>query len=176
MPNGTVSIAPTFEKIQYYGDVPATMYYADAVWRLRVNGIMLGTSDGTFSGSDLLNRQQSWMLLARIQGQTPASMAAAKEWAVSANVSDGNNSGTAISRQQLAVMLYRAAGSPAVTESKLTAFSDGATVAAYAKDAMSWAVNAGILLGDNGKLNPTDPASRANAAVMFTRYLDAVQK
>ena len=149
MPSSAVTVNPGFSKIQYYHDV---------------------------SGGEKLNRQQSWMILSRVEGQAPPSMAAAKAWAVSANVSDGSNAGGIVSRQQLAVMLYRAAGSPAVTENKLKDFSDGSAVAAYAKDAMNWTLEAGILTGNGGKLNAADPASRANAAVMFTRYLNVVQK
>ena len=176
MPNGTVSVTPSFSKIQYYTDVAPTAYHADAAWLLRTKGIMLGTSEKVFSGAEKLNRQQTWMITARINGLHPTDMAAAKAWAVSANVSDGSNATATVSRQQLAVMLYRAAGSPAVTGNPLSGFSDGSVVANYAKSAMNWAVEAGILNGNNGKLNPADPASRANAAVMFTRYLDAVQK
>lgn len=176
MPSGTVSVTPSFSKIQYYTDVTATAYYADAAWLLRTEDIMLGTSNTIFSGSDLLNRQQTWMIAARMSGYAPADMTAAKEWAVSANVSDGSNAIATVSRQQLVVMLYRAAGSPDVAESKLLAFFDGSVVADYAKDAMAWAVDAEILKGNNGRLNPADPATRGNAAMMFTRYLDAIQK
>ncbi|GEM_PF-3652653 len=155
---------------------PGSAYFADAAWYLRKENIMKGIGETTFSGGEKLNRQQSWMILSRVDGQAPPSMAAAKAWAVSANVSDGSNAGGIVSRQQLAVMLYRAAGSPAVTENKLKDFSDGSAVAAYAKDAMNWTLEAGILTGNGGKLNAADPASRANAAVMFTRYLNVVQK
>ena len=155
---------------------PGGAYFADAAWYLRKENIMKGTGETTFSGGEKLSRQQSWMILSRVDGQAPPSMAAAKAWAVSANVSDGSNAGGILSRQQLVVMLYRAAGSPAVTENKLKNFSDGSAVAAYAKDAMNWTLEAEILTGNGGKLNAADPASRANAAVMFTRYLNVVQK
>ncbi len=176
MPNSAVTVNTSFSKIQYYHDVSGGAYFADAAWYLRKENIMKGIGETTFSGGEKLNRQQSWMILSRVEGQAPPSMAAAKAWAVSANVSDGSNAGGIVSRQQLAVMLYRAAGSPAVTENKLKDFSDGSAVAAYAKDAMNWTLEAGILTGNGGKLNAADPASRANAAVMFTRYLNVVQK
>lgn len=176
MPSSAVTVNPSFSKIQYYHDVSGSAYFADAAWYLRKENIMKGIGETTFSGGEKLNRQQSWMILSRGEGQAPPSMAAAKAWAVSANVSDGSNAGGIVSRQQLAVMLYRAAGSPAVTENKLKDFSDGSAVAAYAKDAMNWTLEAEILTGNGGKLNAADPASRANAAVMFTRYLNVVQK
>lgn len=137
MPNSAVTVNTSFSKIQYYHDVSGSAYFADAAWYLRKENIMKGTGETTFSGGEKLSRQQSWMILSRVDGQAPPSMAAAKAWAVSANVSDGSNAGGIVSRQQLAVMLYRAAGSPAVTENKLKDFSDGSAVAAYAKDAMN---------------------------------------
>lgn len=176
MPNGTVNVTPTFSKIHYYADVPDSVYFSDAAWQLRKEGIMQGVNENTFSGQELLNRQQTWMITARINGQTPDSMATAKEWAVAQKVSDGEGPTSIVSRQQLATMMYRAAGSPTVTESKLNEFSDASAVAGYAKEAMNWAVDAGVLMGNNGMLNASSPATRANAAIMFTRYMDAVQK
>ena len=52
----------------------------------------------------------------------------------------------------------------------MSKFSDTAKISAYAKDAMTWAVGAGILSGDNGKLKPTDNATRAEFACMIMRY------
>lgn len=49
-----------------------------------------------------------------------------------------------------------------------------ATVAAYAKDAMSWAVGSGIIQGSDGKLLPTDQATRAQAAVMLLRLIGSM--
>jgi len=174
MPAGTVSVAPSFGKIQYYGDVPQTAYYADAVWQLRVSGIMNGKSEGVFSGGEKLNRQQLWMLLARADGKTPANMAEAKIWATGAGVSDGSAATGDISRQQLAVMLWRQAGSPQVTSEKLDNFTDAKAVADYAKMAICWAAENNILTGNNGAVSPEAPASRANAAVMLVWYLNTI--
>ena len=173
MPAGTVSVTPSFEKIQYYNDVPKTAYYAEAVWQLRVDGIMNGKSEGVFSGSEKLNRQQLWTLLARVAGKTPANMTEARSWAIAAGVSDGSNATGEISRQQLAVMLWRQAGSPAASIERLAAFTDGAAVADYAKTAVCWAAETGILTGNNGAVSPEATASRANAAVMVMRYRSA---
>lgn len=174
MPAGTVSVTPSFGKIQYYGDVPQTAYYAHAVWQLRVSGIMNGKSEGVFSGGEKLNRQQLWMLLARADGKTPANMAEAKIWATGAGVSDGSAATGDISRQQLAVMLWRQAGSPQVTSEKLDNFTDAKAVADYAKMAICWAAENNILTGNNGAVSPEAPASRANAAVMLVRYLNTI--
>lgn len=74
-----------------------------------------------------------------------------------------------VRRQQLAVMLYRAAKlAGEVTEydeSVLDSFADGAEVSGWAREAMSWAVGEGIISGDSeGKLNPGAVATRAQLA------------
>ena len=80
-----------------------------------------------------------WTVLARMNGQnvdggTPW-YAMAQSWAVTANVSDGTNPADPISREELATMLYRAAGSPAVS-GNLLSYPDGSSVAAWAESAM----------------------------------------
>ncbi|MBQ8751723.1 MAG: S-layer homology domain-containing protein, partial [Clostridia bacterium] len=70
-------------------------------------GLMNGTTDTTFNPGGKVTRQQVWMILARMSGASPANMAEAKAWAVSAGISDGSVPGGAVTRQQLAAMLYR---------------------------------------------------------------------
>ena len=51
-----------------------------------------------------------------------------------------------------------------------------ASVSAYAKDAMVWAVQRGIILGDQGRLNPTGTSKRVEAAAVAVRYLVNLMK
>lgn len=82
---------------------------------------------------------------------------------------DGSGGSGAISRQQLAVVLYRYAGSPSASYAH--AFPDGHLVADYAADAMAWAVESGIINGRaDGTLDPTGRATRAQVAAMVQRY------
>ena len=47
-------------------------------------------------------------------------------------------------------------------------------MADYAREAMAWAVSAGILQGtDRGELNPEGPASRAQFAAILQRLPEA---
>lgn len=53
----------------------------------------------------------------------------------------------------------------------LDSFPDVASVAGYAKDAMSWAVGNGVVQGaSDGRLNPEGAASRAHFAVFLQRF------
>ncbi len=79
-----------------------------------------------------------------------------------------------ITREQLVTILYRYAGDDG-TRTERSAFPDAADVSAYARTAMSWAVGRGIVngIGSSGTsyLSPRTGASRAQVAVIMTRYL-----
>jgi hypothetical protein len=60
-------------------------------------------------------------------------------------------------------------GSPDVDLGVLDAFNDNSKVSSFAKEAMAWAVANGIITGKNGKLAPTDSASRAEIATIVMR-------
>ena len=84
-----------------------------------------------------------------------------------------------VTREQLATFLYRMAVKSGLTHetsstdiSVLRRFGDSGKVSDYAKQSMCWAVSVGILVGDNwGNLNPKSPATRAEMATMFSRYV-----
>ena len=82
---------------------------------------------------------------------------------------DGN-----ITREQIAAILYRYAGSPTVTGS-LSGYADQAQVSSFAVTAMQWAVGSGIITGtpNGGKtyLTAKGNATRAQVAVMLHRFL-----
>jgi len=80
----------------------------------------------------------------------------------SAQTSVFNPYGT-LTRQELALILYRAAGTPAVTGS-LDRYSDAAQTDASAVDAMSWALDEGILLASGGRCLPGAKADRQTMA------------
>ncbi len=104
----------------------------------------------------------------------------AVSWAVSRGIVDGYSNGRFapndnITREQLAVMLWRYAGSPAAADGELH-FTDADKAGSYARDALRWAVGNGILNGlGGGKLNPKGLATRAQVATMLMRYLNSTQ-
>ena len=111
-------------------------------------------------------------VLARLSGADTSGDAIAKgvAWAVENGVSDGTNPEAKITREQLVTMLYRYTGSPAVT-GDLSAYTDAASVSAWAKDAMTWAVSNGIVKGvTETTLVPGANATRAQVATIMQRY------
>lgn len=80
-----------------------------------------------------------------------------------------------VTREQLAVMLYRYAGEYLKADTQwrgdLAGFGDQAKISDWAREGLSWAVGTGIMNGDtNSKLNPGGSASRAEAATMIQRF------
>ncbi|MDG0814168.1 S-layer homology domain-containing protein [Cohnella rhizosphaerae] len=84
-----------------------------------------------------------------------------------------------VTREEMAVMLYRALG--IVTddldpEKLLSVFNDGAKVSGWARMQVAYAVKAGLLKGSGGRLNPGAAATRAEAATVLLRVLEAQGK
>ena len=163
---------PVVTEFPFY-DVAASAWYYDAVKYVYDKGLMDGVDTHEFAPNATLTRAMVWTILARAEGVDTTGgsswYAKAQEWVVAKGVSDGENPNAAITRQELVTMLYRLAGSPTVTGS-LTA-PDASSVSNWAKDAMLWAMNLGLVEGDeNGAVTPTATATRAQAAALIMRY------
>ena len=77
-----------------------------------------------------------------------------------------------ITREQLAVMLWRYSGSPAATNKELH-FNDTDEISGFALEAMRWAVENGILNGyGDGRLGPQGQATRAQVAQMLKNFIE----
>ena len=158
-----------------FNDVAAGSWYADAVKNVVDKGLMAGTGANTFAPNDQMTRAMLWTVLARLDNQDVSAAspwyAKAMTWATQNGVSDGTFPNNAITREQLATMLWRSAGSPA-PKGDLAAFSDGSSVSTWATQAMTWAVEQGLISGmGNGTLAPQATATRAQLAVILTAYV-----
>ena len=182
MPEGKVTVTPTFSKIEDtkpskngFDDVASSDWFADAVKYVSDKGLMSGTGSDKFAPSATTTRAMLMTVLARYAGEDTTGGATwyekGMEWAKAKGVSDGTNPNANITREQLVTMLYRYAGSPKA-DGKLDSFSDSASVSSYAADAMQWAVANGIVNGSNGKLNPQNNATRAEVAAILMRFCE----
>ena len=170
-----------------FTDVSEGDWYHDAVAYCWENGIMDGTSGTAFAPNMLLNRAMMAQVLYNLADGTAAAGAGfpdvaasawyadAVNWAAANGYVTGYDNGSygpedSLTREQLAVILYRYAGSPAPAGS-LDGFADAASASAYAVDALRWAVGEGLLTGkDGGRLDPTGTASRAELAQILARF------
>ena len=176
-PRGRVTIAVTFVRETgetTFSDVPETYWAYDEIQWAYENGYVNGTSASTFAPGASISRQQVWMILARLSGAAPADMAAARAWAMETGVSDGTNPGAAVTRQQLAALLFRFAQANGYDDGQrgdLSRFPDAGSAASYAVEPLQWATAGGILNGTSqGTLNPAGTATRAQFAVMLYRF------
>lgn len=96
-----------------------------------------GASAETFTPNAPMTREMLVAVLARLDGAdtTVSPLTQGMAWAVEHGISDGSNPTGSISREQLAVMLYRYAGSPAANTS-LESFGDAGDTSGYAQTAM----------------------------------------
>ena len=159
-----------------FDDVEAGSWYEEAVSAMVEAGLMQGTGGNLFQPFGTVTRATMWTILARMDGVDTEGGESwyekARTWAVAEGVSDGTNPDVVVTREQIAAMLYRYAGSPAA-EGQLD-FADSAAVSDWAAQAVMWAVEDGILTGTpDGRLNPQGTATRAEAAVMLQRFADA---
>ncbi len=171
-----------------YTDVDADAWYADAVSYVTDNGLMGGTSSTAFSPEDAMTRAMLATVLYRA-ADTPAVTgtddftdtadgtwyADAVLWASQQGLVTGYGDGTfgtddPVSREQIAAILWRYAGSPQAQDAQ--AFSDESTISAYAADAVDWARANGIVNGkENNTFDPQGNATRAEVATILRNYL-----
>lgn len=155
-------------------DVSRSYWAAPYIAWAYQRGVMNGTGNGNFTPNGLTNRQQLWMVLARLSGEKPVNMAAARAWAMSNGISDGTNPGGSLTRQQLVAMLYRYAqmrGCDLTASGELGNYNDARNVSSYARQAMAWAVGNGIVTGTADlRLNPQGTATRSHFAAMMFRF------
>ena len=173
-----------------FTDVPAGHWASEAVTFVTGRGIFTGTSATTFSPDMVMSRAMLATVLWRMEGQpapgsaspftdvpagqwyTDAVVWAAGEGVVKGIGNDLFDPDGLVTREQMATMLYRYAGSPAVTGGALTGYGDQAQVSDFALQAMEWAVSQGILTGKPGSLlDPQGGVTRAEVAVILMRYI-----
>ena len=135
-----------------------------------------GVGGNRFGVSEPMTRGMVNTVLARLAGvdTTPSQGQAwyevGTDWAKKNGISDGTNPTAPVTREQLATLLYRYAGSPSVSGTLHAA--DAASVSDYAEDALLWANQNGIVNGvGSNTIAPKDNAQRAQVAAMLARYL-----
>ena len=86
-----------------------------------------------------------------------------------------------VTRQQMAAILWRYAKykglDVAANGTVMPDFPDRGQIASWAGEAVSWAYSRGVMNGRNdGRLDPNGKATRAEAAVMLSRFLNLTPK
>jgi len=168
-------------------DVSESAWYYDAVRFAIENGLMNGIGNNLFAPGANLSRAQLTQILYNKEGKPTvdgmgsftdvkgAWYSDAVIWATERNIVSGYGNGLFgpndnITREQLAVMLWRYAGKP-IASTNLT-FSDTDQISDFAQSAIRWAVENKILNGKGSNiLAPKSFATRAEVAQMLKNYL-----
>ena len=205
MPASAVSVDVTFvpegQWTNPFVDVPEDAWYYDAVRYVNENGLMAGTSANTFAPDLTTTRGMIVTILYRLEGSpnieneiwgypfkdvdANAYYATAVYWArmngIVAGYSDelfGPND--IITREQMATILYRYSqykGCDTTAKADLSKYTDAAQVGSYAVDAIRWANAEGLVNGTSATtLTPKGSATRAQVAVILTRFCEKVAK
>lgn len=174
-----------------YTDVAANDWFYDAVSYVTEKGIMNGTSATTFAPKGTTTRAMLVTMLWRMEGKPvvnynmnfsdvagDAYYAEAVRWAASEKIVEGYSSerfgsNNPVTREQIATILYRFAQykqQDVSGQNDLSAFTDASAVKDYAKKAMGWAVDAGLINGIGNTLKPAGDANRAQVATMLMRF------
>ena len=161
-----------------FEDVSATYWAAEAVDFATSRELFAGTSDTTFAPDTAMTRAMIVTVLARFEGVDTTTGStwyeAGQQWAMENGVSDGTNMDASLTREQLATMLWRYAGSPSVSND-LSNYTDAGTVSSYAQQAMAWCVEQGIIGGTTTTtLSPQGPATRAQVATILMRFIEGM--
>lgn len=148
----------------------------DAVEFASSRELFNGVGNDAFGPDLSMTRGMVNTVLARLAGADTAGgetwYAKGTAWAVENGISDGTNPEQPVTREQLAAMLYRYAGSPAVSGE--LSFDDTTVISIWAYDAVRWCVDNGILNGVGGnRMTPQDLAQRGQVAAMLMRFLQA---
>lgn len=175
-----------------FTDVKDSDWYYDAVAFVYGKGYFSGTAADAFSPNDSMTRAMLVTVLHRVSGlETPGRGEAFDDvpagqwysdgiaWASGRKIVNGMGNGLyapnlAVTREQLVTMLYRyqldRKGNVSAKGS-LADYPDGGAVADWAKEAMEWAVGAGLVRGRNtGHLDPKGTATRAEVATILQRF------
>lgn len=173
-------------------DVAKTSWYYGNIKYVWQHDIMNGVSDTKFAPETSMTRAMFVTVLYRLEGSPSVEGLAtppftdigasnyswaynAIVWAYNTGVTKGTSAttfapGAAITRQEIVTMLYRYAGSPAVSGSLI--FGDSSVISSWARSAVQWANSIGVITGyPNGNFGPVDATTRGQMAAIVHRYM-----
>ncbi len=176
-----------------FKDVSSGAWFYENVQYVYEQELMNGTAPDLFSPENSTNRAMLVTILYRSEGEPEAQPSTFKDvkagmyytdavsWAAAEEIVNGIDPNTFgpeknVTREQIAAILYRFAdGKDCNIEGRadLSSFNDAASISAYARDAMAWANDAGLIKGRDGNmLAPGADAKRCEIAAILQRFFE----
>lgn len=156
----------------------ANSWYTRDVMDAVEKGYIVGKAAFRFEPGREITRAEVVTMLARLDGEKIKGSGwqqQAMDWARDNGVSDGTKPGNDITREELAVMLWRYAAKPDANLSVLDSYTDSSNIHNWSgfRQAVAWAVENGLIKGvGGGRLNPQGTATRAQAVTILLRYCE----
>ena len=159
--------------------------------------LMVGNEKGLFAPDTKMNRAMLVQVLFSLESKPDTGVTdmfgdvkpgkwytAAVSWGAQSGVIAGKPNGDFapnenVTRETIAVILYAYAkhcGMDTTVNGSISGFGDASKVSGWAKNAMNWAIGAGVISGDGKNLNPKGEASRAEVATMITGFIKTMTK
>ena len=166
-----------------FADVPDNYWGAEAVDFAVSRELFAGTSATTFAPDTAMTRAMIVTVLARFESVDTTTgdtwYEAGQQWAMQNGISDGSNMEQGLTREQLATMLYRYAQSKGYDTTQggmaIREYADFEQISDYAVEAMTWAVNTGLISGTSTTtLSPQGLATRAQVATILMRFIEGM--
>ena len=200
MPAGPVAVEAEFTACgsARFADLDAAAWYHDYTDYVIARNLMQGVSTATFAPDQSTTRAMVVTILYRLEGEpgAPRNIAFADvapglwytdaiSWAAANGIVEGYSQDAfgpddAITREQLATILYRYAaykGADVSGQADLVGYTDASAVSDWAREGVTWAVQAGLLQGRSATtLVPTGTSTRAELAAVLARYAQATEE
>ena len=180
-----------------FTDASTTVWYHDGVHFCIDEGLMEGYGGDLFGPNDTLSRAQLCQIVYNMEGQPDVTgdsvftdvadgawYADAVTWAAENGIVGGYGNGkfgpdAPITREQLAAILYRYAQSKGYDTTQggmaIREYADFEQISDYAVEAMTWAVNTGLISGTSTTtLSPQGLATRAQVATILMRFIEGM--
>ena len=193
----TTPVNPVPDKAMSFTDVKSDDWYYSSVRYAYDNGLFSGVSHESFGPGDSMDRSMLATVLYSLDGKPAAGKsgfsdvadgawyADAVAWAAEHGIVSGVGGGAftpggTITREQLAVMLYRYAQYKGYDVSKtadLSGYADQDKLSDWAAQAVQWACGSGLMNGRSAaQLAPEGTLTRAEAATMLKAFCENVKK
>ena len=195
MPGVRVTVDAEFVRSSLpFSDVSRGQWFYDYVAWAYNTGLMEGVSAGRFAPNSTTTRAMVITIIYRLAGSPGVSGTSdftdvpadawysdAVTWAAKRGIVEGMTATTfdpndAVTREELAAMLYRYAkhkgyDTSAAENTNILSYNDALSISEYAFEALQWACGEGIINGTGaGSLEPGGSATRAQLAAMLYRF------
>lgn len=183
--------------MEKFSDLPADIWCHEGLDFVLSRGYMQGKTEELFAPDSGMTRAMTVTVLHRVASDLGMDMSAVNSlpfrdtpkgawyydalcWAYNMGIAKGFSDDvfapdSTVTREQITLFLSRFAemsGDDSIVTAMPRAFSDTANLSPESQNAISWAVNKGILNGySDGTMRPKNTASRAHFASMLERWL-----